>query len=68
MTGAEGGQPAHGRLDAQAAWAELERWNAANPVPIGDAEGDADSELERAFDRACRFVSGRFWGGISRAS
>lgn len=47
----------HGRLGEPAVWAELERWNAANPVPIGDAEGDTDGELERVFDRACRFVA-----------
>ncbi|HEX9953464.1 MAG TPA: hypothetical protein VGB53_16970 [Rubricoccaceae bacterium] len=58
----------HGRLDERAAWAELERWNAANPVPIGEAEGDTDGELERVFDRACRYVSGRPRGGVSGAS
>ena len=47
----------HGRLGEAAAWAELERWNAANPVPIGEADGDTDGELERVFDRAVRFVA-----------
>ena len=47
----------HGRLGEAAAWAELEQWNGANPVPIGEAEGDTDGELERVFDRACRFVA-----------
>jgi hypothetical protein len=57
------------RLSEAAVWAELARWNAeANPVPIGEAEDDTDSELVRVFDRAYQFVKGQSWIKIPRAS
>lgn len=62
----------HGRRTDPEAWTELQRWNAEeNPVPLGQAEGDDDGELGRAFDRARGYVArqdmGRFGGAAPEA-